>query len=276
MGSILHDIIINWGLSGIAAAAAIYLIWENFKRNKEIEDHIISRTDNAVVERKDNTNIIMQSISNLDHKVDDIEDKMDDTIKRVDNIESRIDHSSNWHVSNELQGLNSTISIAPTVYNIIGNYMDDIQADHIAIGMLHNGVFGITSLPFYKYDILIEKFSPIRHPKDKELCRLYKNTELSLHNKLPGALIQDKEIYFDLTDESNCQLFSDMDDMMYHRCTQIGIKYIMFTLLHDASDNPIGFCTAYSFSKPIRSQLMKEMTKTLSQLYSDIKKTNPE
>ena len=275
MGSLLHDIIINWGLSGIAAAAAIYLIWENFKRNKEIEDHIISRTDHAIAERKDNTNTIIQSISNLDHKVDNIDNKVGTTIERVDKIEDRLDRSSNWHVNNELEGLNSTISIAPTIYNIIGNYMDDIQADHIAIGMLHNGVFGITNLPFYKYDILMEKFSPIRHPNDKELCRLYKNAELSLHNKLPGALIQDKEIYFDLTDEANRNLFSDMDDMMYHRCTHIGIKYIMFTLLQDASNNPIGFCTAYSFDKPIRSQQMKEMTKILSQLYSDIKKTNP-
>ena len=87
------------------------------------------------------------------------------------------------------------ISIAPKIHKVMGKYIDRIGCDHIFLGWFHNGTSSISGVPFYKFDLVAEKFNPTTNPKDYEFGHMYKDVDILRHNKLPIELIQNKKIY---------------------------------------------------------------------------------
>lgn len=262
---LLQEVWLQWGMVGLIIAAALYIIWENFKRNKELEKTYLEKTPKH--HSVEDNNVLLQQLWDAFNKFGAKMNKMEEMFKkRLDELEARVDKSHPAHIDEESHRFEITSKVAPTIHTVLSNYVHDCQADHILLAMMHNGTKSLTGISYFKFDIIAEKFFPLHNPQDEEMSPKYKDVDITLHNKLPMTVMQNRGVYFNI-EEEGCPLEA-IDEMLYIRCKARGIRHIAFDPIRDMKNVVIGFVCAYNFTDDlINTDQLIEASDTLKQIY---------
>lgn len=241
------------GAYGVLLGLASYLLYNYIKTNK------ITNDSNAAI--KDLKDDLKDFIKNVNDRLTTIEKSIFGIDKsNIPNID--IDKPS--HTKQFLDRL----KLGPQLHKTMNTFRARINADHIFIGSFHNGNESITGIPYYKFDIIAERFRPDKVERDIEFAFMYKDADLLRHDLLPSEVVQMGIVHYVIDENGNSQL-SDIDDIIYRRMIGRDIKQLAISLLRDPSGTPSGFvgCVRYDYEE-IDLQELKECGTELENIYS--------
>ena len=160
------------------------------------------------------------------------------------------------------------LKLGPQLHKTLNTFRTRINADHIFIGSFHNGNESITGIPYYKFDIIAERFRPDKVERDIEFAFMYKDADLLRHDLLPSEVVQRGTVHYVIDAEGNSNL-ADVDDIIYRRMVGRDIKQLAISLLRDPSGTPSGFvgCVRYDYDEIDLSEL-KDCGTELENVYS--------
>lgn len=289
MESIFGHLVTQWGPWGIIAAFAVYIIYDHIKnrkkdnsgelekkRNDERFEYLHTYLSGQFKDINVKFNDTHTMFSDVNDKFDDVKDRIDNInekfdekidyfnekmSKRIDSLESQlIEQPSNLidliqkHSQETLKDHNNLmvkqIKLAPQLHKSMENFLGTIGCDHMFIGSFHNGVTSLSGLPYYKFDLVAEKFNPVKVGRDTEFAHMYKDVDILRHNKLPMELIQNRRLHY-IIDENKQSELSSIDDILYRRMCGRDIKQLAVNLLSDKDGTPMGFvgCVKYDYEK---------------------------
>ena len=127
---------------------------------------------------KDTSRARQTNGSNNSSSYDDLKKLFDNTIseikaslalitKRLEFIENVSNESATKKASHTKQFLDR-LKLGPQLHKTLNTFRNRINADHIFIGSFHNGNESITGIPYYKFDIIAERFRPDKVEQDIE------------------------------------------------------------------------------------------------------------
>lgn len=282
MTDVILQVLQQWGAAGAIALAAGYVLYDSWKKNKETEkwmrervaardlsekkiDGSLTNIGSSIKDIRDENKIFREKIET---KVNDIDGKVNDLGKTVNDLESKIDKHHPGHANMERARLNAVAQIAPSIHTIIYDGLNDCACDHIAVAMLHNGTASLAGIPYIKFGVIAEKYKPMRCPQDTDLLSLYRDEDIMSHNRLPACIIQNKNIDFEINDESP---LADIDPGLFVKCKRRGIKRIAFEALRDAHGLATGFLVIYKFTdEPFDMESFHSVTDTIEHLYHNM------
>lgn len=247
--------IAEYGVAGLALAGLAYVLWHEHKKNQE---------------KAEKAEEFMKEQLKTKNFRDDTSDSFKLIIDRLDKLEEKLDNHINGeeNVDLEAKRLEAIVSVAPAIHTLLHTYIENCQADHVLFATLHNGNQTLCGVPYMKFDVVAEKFYPVRNPQDEEMARIYKNAELIVHDKLPAAVMQNPRVCFDIENDVENHL-EQLDSALYHRIIKRGIKHIAFEAIKDVYGRVDGFLCAYSFDKPLDMKSFEEAATTLSSIYKN-------
>lgn len=253
MDSIISQIIAEWGTLGVVIFILVYLVYDSWKVSKN---------------RKDNNDRAMNAISNLDNKLDDkigtlskeikiVDQKVDNVIDsfndKIDFVQDQIDKLPEAHIDvikefdrikqeehNHSKMFDDLVKLGPNLHQIMKSGIEETKADHMFIGSFHNGNKSLTGIPYYKFDIIAERFKTDKVEQDCEFAYMYKDSDILRFDMLPTMLLQQGMLHFNVPAEGDIEL-SDIDDIIWRRMRGRGIRQIALRLLKDSKDTPSGF-----------------------------------
>lgn len=281
MNDLLIQTISQWGTAGIMMIVAGYIIYDSWKKNKKNEkwfqenimaeqgavhsrDHIyrkITELQDTIHESEKTSHAFREEIR---ERVDQIDHLVHSTIAAV--------QSQDKHRNYEKSRMNVITHIAPTINDVLRSALSETRADHIALGLLHNGTQTLSGVPYIKFGVVLEKYKPTQYPDDLEMVDLYKDDDITKYDKLPAAIIQEGTVMFNIGDQdSGCRL-DDLDSKIYNQCIKQDIRQLAFTTIIDTST---GMCTgcliAYSFtSKPLDIQALENAADIIQGIYKSV------
>lgn len=295
MEQVVSELIAQWGMFGLIVVLVGFIIYDYIKKNANSKktdcnnqqasngitgclkgDLVLDRLNDI----KDSINIKIDGLSaNIDAintKVDCLEDKFDTRIrsleKEVTKLPSmnmkKIEESINNKKQAHSKQMDDVLKLGPKLYDILDDYIPKINCTHIFIGSFHNGMESITGIPYYKFDLVVERFNPNEHEEqDHEFAPVYKDADLLRYGKLPLALVQNKMLHFDIDENNQSKLFK-LDDIIARRMIGMGIKQIALQLLCDSENRPSGFlgCVKYNHDK-IDIQELQRCAHELENIY---------
>lgn len=288
MDQVLESIIAQWGIFGVVLAAAGYIIYDNIKNGSKknnisnklevISDDIL-RLKGDLPEVKSKLEYVEKEMSlissNFEDKlkihIDNLSDRIDNLEDKVNNQPTNIISSLNKRDSEIMEKHNrqmlSRIHIAPKLYKTLNDYISRINYDHIFIGLFHNGTSSVSGVPFYKFDIIAEKFNPIKIKHDVEFAHMYKDIDILRHDKLPIELVQNNSLHY-IIDENKKSDLEDVDEMLFHRMCGRDIKQLAIHLLRDTNGIPIGFVGGIKYDYiELNLNELKKCAKELENIY---------
>ena len=239
--SIISTIITKWGLVGVLVIAAGWVLWDNYKGGKKK-----SNADNSVDSGLQYITDVIDKLNTIYSSVTSVQSSLDVLSGRVDALETLVQEQAHPTITEEADRLGQAQRTSNLIYSAIRTNMSDISADHLFVGVLHNGTHSIQGVPFMKYDIIAEHFDIIRNPYDYDLYSRYKGTDIMVHNMLPQALQQQGYLHFD---ESNMELLQKLDVILYNKLVSRSIREISLMIIIGDHNMPAGFFGAYSFDK---------------------------
>lgn len=258
MQEIFGQIVAQWGLVGVLGIAAGWIIYDSFKKNKEMEKYYR--------EKMDEKNELISQMRGDYTPDNNLINRMDTILSRMDELEAKFDSTHPNFVEEEISKLTAIANIAPIIHSVLNSSIADIKADHMLVGLLHNGTHTITGTPFMKFDIVAEKFFPVRNPQDDELSGVYKDHDLMQHNRLPAVVLQGEARVFDI----DAGELKDIDPYLNSKLVKRGVKYIAFDIFRDVNGLPNGFVCVYSFGDRIVIPELEEATDTIGVTYRSI------
>lgn len=271
MEEIIDSVYAQWGVFSIIVLAAGYIIFDNIKNNKN-KNNTNTKLDSIIEDMsniKANIPSLKQQIQLIEKEVEIVNQKVDEKIDfyvenmsyRIGKLEEKMDRQPIDIVDKlDMRALEATvkhnkqminqITLAPKLHKIMSQYSDRIKCDHIFLGLFHNGTSSTTGIPFYKFDIVAEKFNPKKIKRDVEFAHMYKDIDILRHDRLPIELVQNEYVHY-VIDENNQSSLMDIDDMLYRRMIGRDIKQLAINLLHDKTGNPLGFigCVKYNYDE---------------------------
>lgn len=215
----------------------------------------------------DNTADIKKSISDQGARLDSIERTVSMQIgqinTRIDVIEDRYDKTGS-----HTKQFNDRLKLGPQLHKSLNNYRSRINADHIFIGSFHNGNESLTGIPYYKFDIIAERFRPDKVERDIEFAFMYKDADLLRHDLLPTEVVQRNTVKY-IIDENGDSELKDIDDIIYRRMVGRNIKQLAISLLRDPNGTPSGFvgCVRYDYEE-IDLEELRSCGDELEQIYA--------
>lgn len=230
-------------------------------------DVISDRFDNKIENLNDRFDTKLTGLENkFDNKIDMIQHQIDiqpeAILKMVEQkrIEKQEEHDR--LVINQ-------INLGPKLHTLLGEYLKKIKCDHIFLGSLHNGTSALNGIPYCKFDIIAERFDPVKVRHDVEFSYLYKDSDIIRHDKLPIILNQNDMIFYKINPDDSSDLKLD-DDMLYRRLLSRGIKQLCIHLIRSASGIPVGFVgfVCYDYYKT-NSDELKVCAKDLEVIYDN-------
>lgn len=265
METIITSIIEHWGVVGILGCAAGYIIYDNYQKNKEVEKELRDIRSNQTAESG------LSHITDIIDRLTTIRDNQEEMKTSINGLEDRMDTIEanmcrDYTLDEETDRLNIATQMSNLIHSLIRHSMDSINADHIAVGVLHNGTSSIHGVPFMKYDIISEHFDILENPHDYDLYSRYKGTDIMIHNLLPQALIQQQCLCFD---EVSMDKLRTMDNILYNKIVNRGIKCLYIHIILGENNSPIGFMVAYSFGKSIDKDEFKKTASLLQDIYNN-------
>ena len=276
MGEVAVKIIDQWGMLGLVfvvlvavVITLVYVIRSN-KKDKKDESALIKISERLssivtdIAETNSNVGILKHDITMLTRRVDGLEEEVRSTPKSVINeIVTKQDEDRASH----RRDLINQVSIAPKIHKILGAYRDRINCDHIFMGQFHNGSSSLSGIPYYKFDIIAEKFKPGSNTADVSFAAHYHNVNLLEHNLLPIMLIQNGYVYYRINNDENDDML-DIDEVLYRRMVGRGIKQFAMNIITDKEGNPTGFigCIDFSFDE-LNFKELQNCVKEIESLY---------
>lgn len=264
MDNFVSESISQWGAFGLIISCALYIIYDyikNGKRNSRGESNITEEQITRIVDNR------IESLSgNIDDKMCEMENKMVDlTNNIINNIQS-------INKKREHMNIQDLAKIGPKLHSTLAEYKDEIKVDHIFIGSFHNGLTSITGIPYYKFDIIVERFNPEENLQDVEFAPRYKNVDLLQYDKLPIALFNKEILYYEVNDDYTSDM-QKMSEIVYHRMITRGVKQLVAIILLDENDVPNGFICGINYTKKELNYIkLKECRFELERIYKENKK----
>jgi hypothetical protein len=189
----------------------------------------------------------------FDNCINDIKVSINSINKRVDDLEQSFINNSNEVLpekpSHSKQFLDR-LKLGPQIHKTLNTFRHRINADHLFIGSFHNGNESITGIPYYKFDIIAERFRLDKVDRDIEFAFMYKDADLLRHDMLPSEVVQHGIVHYIIDEDGNSAL-ADIDDIIYRRMIGRDIKQLAISLLRDPSGTPSGFvgCVRYDYEE---------------------------
>lgn len=276
MDSIISQVIAEWGIYGLILLGFGYIIWDNWKTNKSKKsDHasVISAV-NTMGGKIDN---LHDKIKLVDEKVDSVKEQLD---TRIDMVEAKIDMVPNTQMQqindrdiqkqkDHLKQLNDLMKLGPKLHRIIQTANNNIGSDHIFVGSFHNGNSSLSGIPYYKFDIIAERFSPVKVYQDCEFAHMYKDADILRYDMLPSLLVQQGMIHFEVPKEGDIEM-ANFDDIIWRRMRGRGICQIALRLTRDSKGAPSGFVgvVKYDYNK-LNLEYLETCGRDLEEIYKD-------
>lgn len=247
----LVNLITELGSFGLLLALAGFIIY-NYVKNQSGNKPVPVQQDNISMIKvlmEESTKDIKSSIDAQSRRIDNIERTVGMQINhinnRLDNIESKDDK-----VTQHTKQFNDRLKLGPLLHKTLNAFRTRMNADHIFIGSFHNGNESLTGIPYYKFDIIAERFRPDKVERDIEFAFMYKDADLLRHDLLPTELVQRGTVKYIINEDGTSEL-QDIDDIIYRRMTGRDIKQLALSLLRDPSGTPSGFvgCVRYDYEE---------------------------
>ena len=208
----------------------------------------------------DSVNDIKSSLNTINNRVGELEIS-------VNNLKTKAEIKIPEKPSHPKQFLDR-LKLGPQLHKTLNTFRTRINADHIFIGSFHNGNESITGIPYYKFDIIAERFRPDKVERDIEFAFMYKDADLLRHDLLPSEVVQSGTVHY-IIDENGNSILADIDDIIYRRMIGRDIKQLAISLLRDPNGTPSGFvgCVRYDYDK-IDLQELKDCGSELENVYT--------
>ena len=245
------NIVTELGSFGILLALAGFIIY-NYVKNQSANkntNNSISQDQMTVIKAlmEDSTKDIKSSIDMQSNRLDNIERVVG---LQINNINDRL---TNLEIKNDktkqhTKQFKDRLKLGPQLHKTLNAFRNRINADHIFIGSFHNGNESLTGIPYYKFDIIAEKFRPDKVDRDIEFAFMYKDADLLRHDLLPTEVVQRGTVKYIINEDGTSEL-QDIDDIIYRRMMGRNIKQLAVSLLRDPSGTPSGFvgCVRYDY-----------------------------
>ena len=259
----------SFGLLLGLAGFIIYTYIKNQSANNSKRDAVNNEIEEIKQLLSDNTTEIKQSINSINNRVDSLEKVLASNVttinNRLDSIESGT--KNNIKISHTKQFLDR-LKLGPQLHKTLNTFRTRINADHIFIGSFHNGNESITGIPYYKFDIIAERFRPDKVERDTEFAHMYKDADLLRHDLLPSEVVQRGTVHYIINSDGTSDLAA-IDDIVYRRMIGRDIKQLAVSLLRDPAGTPSGFvgCVRYDYEN-IDLQELRECGLELEGVYA--------
>ena len=247
MDSIISQFISEYGTLGALICWLLWTAWENRKNNKakNIQNNETLTVVKGLGDKMDN---LSDKINLVDKKVEDFKEQVD---SKIELLEEKVDASPANHIAQidaaqleknkaHLKQMDDLIKLGPKLHRIIQNANQMIGSDHIFVGSFHNGNSSLSGIPYYKFDIIAERFSPHKVARDCEFAHMYKDADILRFDMLPSLLVQNGLVHFEVPEEGGVQL-AEYDDIIWRRMRGRGIRQIALRLTRDSKGSPSGF-----------------------------------
>ena len=253
MDLVIGEIIQSWGLLGAILIGFGWLIYDNWKSNKNRK----SDSDSIKKHMTEQVGIMDKKLDLVDKKIDFVESNLND---RMDTISDRVDHLPANNVAaiqrqkadddaQHLKHIEDLMLLGGHIHTTLKKYTKIINADHIFIGSFHNGNSNLSGIPFCKFDIISECYADDKVPHDHEFAPVYKDSDILRYGSLFSALSQNDHIHlWVLPDEDNNEM-AQYEDIIWRRMYGLGIKQIMVKILRDPDGVPSGFVGVVRYDK---------------------------
>ena len=210
---------------------------------------------------------IKASINNINIRVAGLEKSIIDIQSSSINVPVVNEPKDDIKTSHSKQFLDR-LKLGPNIHASLRNFCNRINVDHIFVGSFHNGNESITGIPYYKFDIIAERFAKNKVEDDIEFAFMYKDADLLRHDLLPSEVVQQGTVHYTIDENENSYL-EDVDDIIYRRMVGRGIKQLAVSLLHDPTGMPSGFvgCVKYDYDEMDLNEL-RECGKELENIYA--------
>ena len=264
-------LITELGSFGLLLGLAGFIIYNHFKDSKATA----GKKENVSFEKiekllSDNTSELKTIIATTNERIDNVERSVS---MQIGHIHDRIDNIEYCDKSSEhTKQFADRLKLGPQIHKTLNTFRNRVNADHIFIGSFHNGNESLTGIPYYKFDIIAERFRPDKVERDIEFAFMYKDADLLRHDLLPTEVVQRGTVKY-IIDENGDSELKDIDDIIYRRMIGRNIKQLAISLLCDPSGTPSGFvgCVRYDYENIDLTEL-KECGLELEQVYANNEK----
>ena len=257
----LIKIILELGSYGLVLCLAGYIIYDYVKGKPGKKTSDI--TSDIKQEIKDLINYGFNDIKNSVNVINDRVEILENTMQEFKTTH----HGTTSRASHPKQFLDR-LKLGPQLHKLLNSFRSRINGDHIFIGSFHNGNESITGIPYYKFDIIAERFRTDKVDRDIEFAPMYKDHDLLRHDLLPLEVVQLGLVHY-IIDENGESNLKDVDDIIYRRMIGRDIKQLAIALLSDpVTGTPSGFvgCVSYDYDN-IDLMELKECAVELEQIY---------
>lgn len=260
-------------LLGLAGWIIYTYVKNESKENKKSEEKS-NNIDTIKSILNDHTSDIKTSINSINTKVTNLETQVTNNNTNIASLSTRLDTVERYTStkSQHTKQFNDRIKLGPQIHKTLNTYRARINADHVFIGSFHNGNESLTGIPYYKFDIIAERFRPDKVERDIEFAPMYKDTDLLRHDLLPTKVVQEGMIYYAINEDKTSDLMN-VDDILYRRMLGRDVKQLAISLLRDPEGIPSGFigCVRYDYES-IDLDELKSCADELEQIYASNEK----
>ena len=261
-------LITELGSFGLLLGLAGFIIY-NYIKNSNLNKTDIVNLENLTKTVENNYKSLSLSLTNIETKFDNLKSNTESEIKEIYENINDIKQSNNTDIKiSHTKQFSDRLKLGPQLHKTLNRFRSRINADHIFIGSFHNGNESLTGIPYYKFDIIAERFRPDKVARDLEFAFMYKDADLLRHDMLPAEVVQNTTVHYVIDEDGNSPL-SDIDDIIYRRMIGRDIKQLAVSLLRDPSGTPSGFvgCVRYDYEN-IDLYELRECGIELEQIYA--------
>lgn len=276
MNELVSQFITEWGTFGAVLLGIGYLIYDNWKTNKTRKSNkdetfsIVKSLDGKLDNLNDRIDIIDTKVDDFKTQVNTRFKLMDDKIVELPNAQISKMESDNANKKQvHLKQLDDLMKLGPKLHRIIQSTNNTVGSDHIFVGSFHNGNSNLTGIPYYKFDIIAERFSPIKVARDTEFAHMYKDADILRFDTLPTLLEQHGTVHFEVPEEGEVGL-AEFDDIIWRRMRGRGIRQIALCLTRDSKGTPSGFVgvVKYNMDK-LKLEYLEQCARELEDIYKE-------
>ena len=233
------------GSFGLLLGLAGFIIYSYIKNQPAVKNANNDDIKELKQLMKDNTDDIKKSIDVVNKRVDTLEINVSTNINAVN---ARLQMLETSGKSSHPKQFLDRLKLGPQLHKTLNTFKTRINSDHIFIGSFHNGNESITGIPYYKFDIIAERFRPDKVDRDIEFAHMYKDADLLRHDMLPSEVVQRGTVHYVIDKDGKSEL-ADIDNIIYRRMIGRDIKQLAVSLLRDPKGTPSGFvgCVRYDY-----------------------------
>ena len=261
-------LVMETGSFGLLLGLAGFIIYNYIKNGPFAKT--TKTQDNVEIIRTiigENTKEIKDSIKDQGQRIDSVEKSVS---IQIDKINNRIDdlETNDVKTPSHTKQFLDRLKLGPQLHKVLNTFRTRINGDHIFIGSFHNGNESLTGIPYYKFDIIAEKFRPDKVDRDIEFAFMYKDADLLRHDLLPTEVVQRGTVKYIINEDGASEL-QDIDDIIYRRMCGRNIKQLAISLLRDPDGTPSGFvgCVRYDYEN-IDLDELRSCGDELEQIYA--------